>query len=250
MEHGSYHFNYKLLPLHIRLFTLGTLKKANAIIAVSNFLKSVLDKKFPEQKIQVISNVVEIIPPLPFHTQNSKIKILSVGDLIEGKNFGGLIKAFKKLNAHNISLEIVGGGECLTELEKIAGEALNKNIFFSGKQSNEVVLQKLNECDFFVLNSNMETFCITGLEAIGAGKPVIITKCGGPEEYVHKDFGTLVEKNNEPDLINALNEMIVTYKNYDSKKMIHFVKENYSFEKVGKMLDEVYDEVIKDNNKS
>lgn len=45
------------------------------------------------------------------------------------------------------------------------------------------------ECDFFVLNSNFETFSVVTAEALAYGKPVIATRCGGPEEFVNKIMG-------------------------------------------------------------
>ena len=38
--------------------------------------------------------------------------------------------------------------------------------------------------DIFVISSHQEGLCISGLEAMAVGCPVVSTRCGGPEEYV------------------------------------------------------------------
>ncbi len=48
--------------------------------------------------------------------------------------------------------------------------------------------------DVFVIPSHQEGLCIAGLEAMACGVPVVSTRCGGPEDFVHPgDTGELVE---------------------------------------------------------
>lgn len=42
----------------------------------------------------------------------------------------------------------------------------------------------LQTLDIFVIPSHQEGLCISALEAMACGIPVISTRCGGPEEYV------------------------------------------------------------------
>jgi glycosyltransferase involved in cell wall biosynthesis len=52
--------------------------------------------------------------------------------------------------------------------------------------------------DVFAIPSSQEGFGIVGIEAMACGIPVISTRCGGPEDYVHPgQTGILVDHNAE-----------------------------------------------------
>lgn len=71
----------------------------------------------------------------------------------------------------------------LDELQKEVSKLnLEKNFKFLSFQENIPSLLQL--MDIFVLPSIQETFSIATVEAMAACKPVIATKCGGPEEIV------------------------------------------------------------------
>ena len=46
------------------------------------------------------------------------------------------------------------------------------------------------------IDSNFETFSSICAEALACGKPVLATRCGGPEEFVNPDDGIMVEPDN------------------------------------------------------
>lgn len=55
----------------------------------------------------------------------------------------------------------------------------------------------LQQMDLFALSSSTEGFSIATIEAMTAGLPVIVTRCGGPEEIVAPgENGLMVEPNN------------------------------------------------------
>jgi glycosyltransferase involved in cell wall biosynthesis len=56
----------------------------------------------------------------------------------------------------------------------------------------------LQTIDVFVIPSHQEGLCISGLEALAVGCPVVSTRCGGPEEYV-RDGETGYLSGSEPN---------------------------------------------------
>lgn len=59
---------------------------------------------------------------------------------------------------------------------------IEKNVYFLGHR--EDVPSFLKSIDIFVLPSLQETFSIATIEALAASKPVVATRCGGPEEII------------------------------------------------------------------
>jgi len=70
------------------------------------------------------------------------------------------------------------------------------------------------ECDAFVLPSRGETFGIVFIEALAHGKPLIATRCGGPQDIVHAENGLLVPMDSVEELAIAMERMIQTSGNY------------------------------------
>jgi len=72
------------------------------------------------------------------------------------------------------------------------------------------------------------------------GKPVIATKCGGPESFVDSKVGILIDVGNLQQLKEALIAMLKTYYTYNSDEIINSVKTKFSFQSIANQFDEVY----------
>src|SRR5262249_43618631 len=80
---------------------------------------------------------------------------------------------------------------------RIKGAALEKHIRFLGFRSD--ARQILRHTGVYVVSSIMESFGLTVVEAAAAGKPVVATRCGGPEEIIQHGETGLLEPVNDPD---------------------------------------------------
>ena len=98
--------------------------------------------------------------------------------------------------------------------------------------------------DIFIISSDLETFSITGIEALASGLPIVSTKCMGPEEYINKDCGVLCEVGNPNDMARAIIEC--SKKKYDVDKL---KKAAFKFDKkevISKTI-KLYNRIIKEN---
>ena len=103
----------------------------------------------------------------------------------------------------------------------------------------------LETSDCFVLASKSETFGIVYIEAMAKGLPVIATRCGGPEEFVNKDNGLLVDVGDCEALTEAMVYMM-NHKDLYNKEMIRqFCLENFSESAIADKIIEEYNKVIK-----
>lgn len=222
-------------------------KNASGLAVVSNFLKQAIQKNGLNNKnFKVIPNIIEA----PANTQQKENKsnnmiMLTIADLVdEVKNVSEVIGAFAQVAAKFPRLEyhIIGDGPDREKIESIAKEhgLLNTRVFFHGVMENKKVMEFIPKIDFLVINSNVETFSMVAAEAMLFGKPVIATKCGGPEQFVNKDTGILIDKNHQKQLTEAITRMALNIKEYDAERIKQTIQETYSYKNVGKQLIEFY----------
>ncbi len=205
----------------------------------------------------VIKNVVDIKPEYLSRKsiiKNDEIKrAVHISILIERKNVTDIIRAFDHicnvLNRKSVEFHIIGEGKQKKELESLAEDfgLLNKNIFFHGFVEEDKKLEILTDSDFHILNSDKEGFSVVTAESILYGIPVIATKCGGPEDFVPKEAGILIERRNLNQLIDAINYMLDNSQNYDPTFLQEYGKKNFSPEVICEETYKVYSHVLRQN---
>ncbi len=183
---------------------LDAINSANQVFVTSEFQCKELSQWIPE--VTVIHNPVDTSF---FEVNESDDQYaLSIGRLEDEKGFDLLLDAVKNIPA--IKLKIVGTGSRRKALEKQAKEnQLGDKVEFLGELDRVGVRNAIMSCKFLVLPSKYETFGNVLLEAMSCGKPVVATKCGGPEEIVSSQTGLLCETTQE-DLSEKISEMIET----------------------------------------
>jgi len=241
--------NYKNNSLLKKWLTKIIIKNADAVTTVSKSLKEKMLSLGLHNNYIVVRNVIENIE-LPLPSNNSKIKILTIADLVDShKNISGIIKAISTVSKQNTSIEyhIIGDGPDRLMLTKLSDslELTDKFIFFHGRHPNEYVYDFIKQIDFIVINSNYETFSVVAAEALANGKPVIATICGGPEEFITSDHGLLIEKKNQQQLVQAIFTMLASYKNYNPQALNHYITTKFNYEVIGKQFYEIYKPIIK-----
>ena len=224
-------------------------KKADALIAVSPTLSQRIEDKFFIKPIY-IPNIVDtqIFKYLP-KVDNKKFNFVSIGNLIYSKRMDLTIEAFNKAfnNNNNATLTIFGEGSERVRLEEIISKYnLSKRVELKGMCSRSCIAKQLSKSDCFVLASQSETFGVAYIEALAMGIPVIATKCGGPEGFVNKDNGIMIDVNNENQLIEAIKYMYDNIGKYDRKSIAMETKERFSPKTVANKIIEVYKGALHD----
>lgn len=237
-EHWSGHltgeFNNKnILYKFIYKYVLS---KASKISTVSAFLNSSF-KKNTGFKSVIIPNFIQkntVINQVPV---TDYIDILSISDFNNRtKNITGLLKAFNKAFNKNdtLRLTIVGDGPDRKEIEQVIINLKipQENLILLGRLSHDQVLIQIPKCNFYISNSNFETFGMSIAEALFYGKPVISTKSGGPNEFVNENNGILINKNQETELLNAILKMSEGFESYNQKEIQDEIERKYGRIKV------------------
>ena len=112
--------------------------------------------------------------------------ILTVAGLIRRKGIDTVIRAVARLrDAQDFTLVVCGRGSEQRELEALAGRlGIQDRVLFKGQVPREEIPNYFAACDVFVLASRIEAAGNVILEAMAAGRPVVVTDSGGPPEYV------------------------------------------------------------------
>jgi glycogen synthase len=110
---------------------------------------------------------------------------LFVGGLTARKGVTWLLEAFARCHADDpaLTLTFVGDGELRRPLAARADElGVTGAVTFAGIRPPKEALALMREHDLLVHPSRFETFGMTVVEAVAAGLPVLVTRCGGPQE--------------------------------------------------------------------
>lgn len=224
--------------LHRALF-----RRASAITAVSAVLGDALKQHGLCSAYAVVPNVVPGLErPLP--TQGAPGRFLIVADLVDRtKNVSGALRALAMARraGENAQLSIIGDGPDHSMLEALTRElGLTEAVRFLGRMPNSAVLERMGSAAAVIVNSNVETFSVVTGEALAQGKPVIATRCGGPQAFVNEVNGILIEPRDDEALAAAMRALIERADDFDPARIRATVSERFSPDAVGGALLSVY----------
>jgi glycosyltransferase involved in cell wall biosynthesis len=214
------------IPLYLTYKFIDIL--SDSVVVVSQALKNSIGEGIQTEKISVIHNGIK-------PTEGKTIKktfrqeiqvppecliVCTIGAIIKEKGYQTFIEAAKKVLAEKTNIRFVSIGHIVdlklfSLLRTIMKEgSVGKYIRFLGVRKD--IWRILNEIDIYVVSSETESFGLTVVEAMAAGKPVITTRCGGPEEIiVQETTGLLVPLNDS----SAMAEAIISLVNDSTKRV-------------------------------
>ncbi|TDD28993.1 glycosyltransferase [Actinomadura sp. KC06] len=183
-EHASYLHQVLEQPDSRELYE-QVLDRCTRFLAVTDALREQLAEAFPAlaHKIDVISNPISFDLTRPEPVTELR-RWLYVGNLIERKGVGWLLEAFAKCHAEDpeLTLTLVGEGPLAGQLEERAAELqVQDAVSFLGAVAPDESTRLMREHDLLVHTARWETFGVSVIEAVAAGMPVLVTRCGGPE---------------------------------------------------------------------
>ncbi len=230
-----------LKKIYDPLLLRRALERGKLIFCVSEAEKELVKDAFlvGKRRVEVIPHGINL--DLIKNFKNYKINeyrniILYVGRLERYKNISYIINALKYL-PDNYILYIIGEGpfkEKLIERAKYEG-VLNKTKFL-GRVSDEALYFWLNTASIVMNLSSIESFGITVIEALAAGKPVIVNDKLGLSELA-KTFEEITAIDVEHVSIDELAKFIEKCSN----KNHHYVGlEQYDWDNIAKMYFNLY----------
>jgi glycosyltransferase involved in cell wall biosynthesis len=187
--HGTGHtFIRALLHKPYKFLGKTIFEKADKIVCVSNYEKSLIANRFKvdEEKIVVIPNGVNLeeFRVLKRTKKKNYKTILCVGRLEKYKGIQYLIEVLPLLE-NDVVLEVVGKGPYKENLVKLAKKLnVTEHVKFFQELPRSKLLQKYADSDLFVLLSRYEAYGISVAEALASGIPCIVAKTSALQEWI------------------------------------------------------------------
>lgn len=144
----------------------------------------------------------------------------------------------------SVRLRLAGSGLMQPSCRALANElGVAERVDFLGDLDRDSVRRELLAADALAIPSYYETFGVVVIEALACGKPVIATRCGGPEGLIDDTNGLTVPPGDPGLLADALTRMRQQYDSYDPVILRRDCLVRYSRRAVAGQLREKYDSI-------
>ena len=267
--HGSDVHTLGLDPAY-RPVVKHTVEEANAVTAVSNYLKNVAEEKLGiEREIHVIPNFIDIdrfthLEGIRLEVESGCVSLrqeeeatevdpeekilLHVSNFRPVKRVVDIVEIMRIVVDHypRTRLIIVGDGPTRIEVErKIEELDLCNNVHLLGVKSN--IQQIMCSADIFLLNSKLEGMPLVLLEAMSCKLPVITTPAGGIPELVRPGKDGVVTKGfGQEEYAQAVIDLLESDQHRErvAEGGRKRVEESFSAEKIVSKYEKVFEQVI------
>lgn len=184
--------------------------------------------------------------------------LLQLGRMVARKGVDNVVRALGRLKNTGVPYRlVVVGGETdnpdpmacpeIARLQRIAKEeGVENNVTFVGRKNRDILKYYYSSADIFISTPWYEPFGITPLEAMACGTPVIGSNVGGIKYSVADGKTGFLVPPNDPDALAAKvhlltsNPALLQQMKKASKQR---VQENFTWQKVAKMVADLYQHI-------
>ena len=194
----------------MRRWIRHTLEKSSAVIALSDSWADFLFCYAPKAKVLVVSNSVKLSPIADVSPEESG-RILFLGRVGERKGVFELLSAVSILKNEFPNLRLVLGGDGDLDVVKAAvcDQGIEKYVEILGWVGPEQKALELARASIFTLPSFDEGLPMAMLEAMAAGKAIVVSAVGGiPEAVTDGEDGLLIAPGDAITLAAALRKVM------------------------------------------
>jgi glycosyltransferase involved in cell wall biosynthesis len=164
------------------------------------------------------------------------------------KNIGLLLRAFAAAipSVADLSLTIVGAVPTPKTVQMVADLGLDGRVELLGVVPREELVDFYRSLDVFVVPSAQEGLGIVALEAMACGCPVVSTRCGGPEDFVHPGENGFLVGFSEVEMADAIVRIVVDrgLRERLSGGAVETVRRDFSAEKVKQSFWSAFEETF------
>ncbi len=217
-------------PLSERSFMIKALQHARKCFFVSHHNKKLTEEQFGIHlaNSKIIYNPVKISDRIVFPSVNDGYKLACVARLFlldKGQDILLRILSQKKWKERPVKISFIGSGDDYEGLHAMAKFLNISNVEFTG-QINDI--EKIwRQHHALILPSRSEGLPLSLVEAMAAGRPVIVTNAGGNAELVQEGITGFIGQINETSFDDAMERAWNNRNNWESigKRAAAFIQE-------------------------
>lgn len=183
----------------LKIWDRSTAVGVDAFVANSSFISRRIERCWRRESVVIPPPVdVEAFNPAPLDKREDFY--LLFGQLVDYKRADLAVQAFSSPGGKKRRLVVIGEGEQLSLLTKLAGD----NVTLLGRQPFSAVKEHLSRCRALIF-PGLEDFGIVPVEALASGTPVIAYGRGGVLDSLKDgETGVFFEEQSEESLLRAL----------------------------------------------
>lgn len=260
--HGSDWYNTYNQP-RFQQIAEESLESADLIYTVGDKLRADILNAFPRfsRKIRVSYNPVDFdkftlptnrlasLKAVNWHPAANHL--LCVANLSHEKGIDILLEAWKivQYSYHDSCLHLIGNipdsdyaRRIQVNIRNTAGVELHKPV------GHDEIVKYYQACDLLVLPSRREGFGLAAAEAIACGKPVVSTRCGGPEDIINPENGILTDPEKPELLADAICEIIAGRPSMKAEEIRNSIRCKFDQSKITAEIIASYQELLSLND--
>ncbi len=237
------------------------IRNSKNMFAVSNFLKKVVESKvdgISNDQIKILANGANPDLFYPQEVSNSfynefnlhkdSTLILSVGRMIELKEYETIIKSVANLEERNLEIQLIiispfkPSSQYYKFLRSIIKDLnVEDKVRIFGSQSLETLAYFYSIANLYVqstgrdkTNNQEEGLSMTVIEAQFCGAPVVVTRSGGMPDAVAPELGRVIEIGDSNSLADIISEVSMNPEKWKDIgiKSSKYMKEKFSWENI------------------
>lgn len=216
-------------------------------IAVSPSLAERISS-FGLTKPHILPNMVDERKFAVSRPKDGRFIFFTLCGITDQKGIDHLLKSIALWNPDpsDVEFRIGGNGPMLKEYQAMADRlGVADRVVWLGEINRHRATSLFRECHVYVMPSRHETFGIVYAEAIASGKPVIASRCGGPEFIINNDNGRLVAIDNIEELAEVMSWMKNNWRYFDQKIIRQDFEARFSRTAVVNNLRSIYQMILK-----
>ena len=184
-------------------------RKAEVVLVVANYMVDQLQSiGVPRSKMVIEPMGAPIPEQSPPSTVASSPPFVFIGRLVPCKSVETIIRAVASTPASSgVRAKIIGDGPLRSDLESLAAsEGVQDRVTFVGTRPPEEVGEFLAESAALVIATvdepgGPEASSVSVVEAMGAARPVLASRCGGlVDQVIHHETGLLFDQRDYQEL--------------------------------------------------
>ncbi len=208
----AYHAREHMLALWQPLLR-ARMRRLHLALAVSAASRAAYQRYFQSSRFEIAPNGIDLrrfAPNGHVEPPVGEQSLLFVGQLVPKKGLGTLLQAFALLLQEfpRLRLRVVGDGPLRRAYR--GALAAGKQVEFLGERHGEQLVELYRSCDVFCAPSlGNESFGITLLEAMAAGKPIVAARIPGYVDVVRDGREAVLHTSGDAaDLRDALRRVL------------------------------------------